>query len=534
MSTLPWDATASFSWYLYQADVALLVTLEKIKEIWIDNIDELKKWSLEVEWEEDFTLIKSEEWKAVEKHLYQVKEYEKTTKNNWDILNWTDILKFLDWVIKLFQCTLENNNSKIDCKTYICWKRKIVNSENKKQNKKKIFQALIKSEDSDIWYIKYKILFPFSEKKKWEIKDIYSNKKGIINKYFEIKIKINNEKFKNNFSIWRKKWFWEFDLNHKKIINIIFWIKSSKDSSFDKNQSDNYLRYFESKIKRMIQWNKNITKRKKLNLYDDILKKILDFDRISFNAEDYQDMFLNLFIEKFKNEFDKFYYNQANYFHSNISTEIYPLINNIDNYNLLIENIIKKISNNIFNYKLLSFNFIKTTVPKFVFSNIEDVKNYSDFTNYSDKLYEIEPSFIRIKIALLINLNYKFKNKKIVENYNSYFSLTKNNQNWLILWANQEISTLIEILNSNITFLYEKEYLWIYWRIWTVEELFLKKVWNDYLKSTEWKKIIKNIEKNNTNITKVKSINIFCWKHIESTSGSCYMSDECKSCTKFN
>jgi hypothetical protein len=34
---------------LYQADVALLLTLEKIQEILIDNIYELTKWTLEVE-----------------------------------------------------------------------------------------------------------------------------------------------------------------------------------------------------------------------------------------------------------------------------------------------------------------------------------------------------------------------------------------------------------------------------------------------------------------------------------------------------
>jgi len=59
MTNYDWDATSSFSWFLYQADIALLKALEKIEKIW-DNKKELEKWSLEVEGEEDFTLIRKD------------------------------------------------------------------------------------------------------------------------------------------------------------------------------------------------------------------------------------------------------------------------------------------------------------------------------------------------------------------------------------------------------------------------------------------------------------------------------------------
>jgi len=48
-----WDATSSFSWFLYQADIAVLKSLEKVIEI---EEDKIQDWELEVEWEEDFTL----------------------------------------------------------------------------------------------------------------------------------------------------------------------------------------------------------------------------------------------------------------------------------------------------------------------------------------------------------------------------------------------------------------------------------------------------------------------------------------------
>jgi len=69
------DATVSFSWFLYQADIALLVSLIKIENILKEKKDnELQNWKLEIEWVEDFSLLNN--WNYIE--LYQVKEYKNT------------------------------------------------------------------------------------------------------------------------------------------------------------------------------------------------------------------------------------------------------------------------------------------------------------------------------------------------------------------------------------------------------------------------------------------------------------------------
>lgn len=246
------DATASFSWYLYQADVALLVTLEKIKEIWIKSISELENWSLEVEWEEDFTLIKSEDWKAVKKHLYQVKEYEDQ-----------ELSKFIDATIKLFQCTLEKDNSNIFCKTYICWKKsiwwnidklflKVINTKSDENLFQKAFCKIgILDLECKVW--KYKFL-KWSKKNKSIIKNWYKDndfKKNCIKNKFEAKIKENNEKFKKNFSIWRVNWFWDY-IDVETLINEK--IKELKPTLETDINTVSYIReYLTIKIKKYLQ-----------------------------------------------------------------------------------------------------------------------------------------------------------------------------------------------------------------------------------------------------------------------------------------
>ena len=54
-----WDATNSWSGYNYQGKIALFVVLKKINElISIGKVDEIEKYSIELEWLEDFYCIK--------------------------------------------------------------------------------------------------------------------------------------------------------------------------------------------------------------------------------------------------------------------------------------------------------------------------------------------------------------------------------------------------------------------------------------------------------------------------------------------
>lgn len=136
-----WDATASFSWYLYQADVALLVTLEKIKEIWIENSAELEKWSLEVEWEEDFTLIENN-WTET-KYMYQVKD----TKD-------TKPLDYTVPVLKLF----ESFKKWWDRFQFLISKNKIIFSDENIKDKNEFLNWLFSWTDSlttNQWTLKY-------------------------------------------------------------------------------------------------------------------------------------------------------------------------------------------------------------------------------------------------------------------------------------------------------------------------------------------------------------------------------------------
>ena len=53
-----WDATNSWSGYNYQGKIALFVVLKKINElISIGKVDEIEKYSIELEWLEDFSIL---------------------------------------------------------------------------------------------------------------------------------------------------------------------------------------------------------------------------------------------------------------------------------------------------------------------------------------------------------------------------------------------------------------------------------------------------------------------------------------------
>ncbi len=76
--SLYWDASASWNGYTYQGKVALLAVLEKICKLKdTQNIDlkcELAKYSLELEWIEDFALVCDNEYLTI----HQVKNKDKT------------------------------------------------------------------------------------------------------------------------------------------------------------------------------------------------------------------------------------------------------------------------------------------------------------------------------------------------------------------------------------------------------------------------------------------------------------------------
>lgn len=515
MSTPLWDATASFSWYLYQADVALLVALERIKKIYNDSSitdkeSELKKWSLEVEWEEDFTIAKKDENDDfIEKHLYQVKEYEVTTKNDWTVLSWTNVTFYLDGVVKLFQCSLNWINNTLDCKTYICGKKRIVNTSNELLNENDIINSLIKSEEKGVWYIKYKILFASTEKNKTDIKDFYNKCKKWINKLFETKIK------KNNFFIWRQEWFWDFWDIHKEIQDLITEIKTWK-SKWEKEyddfytQSDNYLRYFESKVKRMIQTNKKIKieDRVTLNLYENILKEILTTDMHSLKPEDYQDMFFCNFIEKFDQEFIKLYELGQEEIIDNIYTD---LTSDRDEYNSFLNEKRELISKNIFNYK--------DNIDKFlIFINYtlsKDVTLPKNIYEYTNSHYEF--SRIKNKILLLITYFYAKKNcedlkDNFFESLEKNYLINKEIYKWILTWLPNMKSDIQDFLNTQVFFQFEHSHIWIF----NSDEIILEHSLSSNIPEADFfnKTFTKEQHKKyNKQINTTKAIKIFWWSN---------------------
>lgn len=73
-----WDATNSWSGYNYQGRIALFVVLKKINElISIGKMDEIEKYSLELEWLEDFSILYKSDDGVQYKTIHQVKAKDK-------------------------------------------------------------------------------------------------------------------------------------------------------------------------------------------------------------------------------------------------------------------------------------------------------------------------------------------------------------------------------------------------------------------------------------------------------------------------
>lgn len=73
-----WDATNSWSGYNYQGKIALFVMLKKINElISTGKLDEIKKYSIELEWLEDFSILYKGDDGVRYKTIHQVKAKDK-------------------------------------------------------------------------------------------------------------------------------------------------------------------------------------------------------------------------------------------------------------------------------------------------------------------------------------------------------------------------------------------------------------------------------------------------------------------------
>lgn len=530
MADQSWDATASFSWYLYQADVALLRTLEKIVEIlgnmdeswkWSGDVDELGNWSLEVEWEEDFTLICKDGDKIVWKELYQVKEYE-----DWDRL------QYMDWVIKLFQCTLSTNNLWINCKTFICSKKQILNSSWSSISIEDIIAQLISSKDKSIWFQKCKswiqVTWFQSDQTKEQIMDFYKEKRIEINTIFGKKI--NDGDFSKSFNFWKEAGFWDYIMIHKEIIRLFDIIR------WDKKVNWEYLlRYLESKIKRFIQNRKNnkITDLMTLNdIFEIVIKKWENIIDEIVKWDFYQDIFINKFIEKFKKQLNEIkntgrtknikddlgrdYENFLESFQLSISENIFK---NNEKLLLLIRHTSIKESVAYFNKEAWILNFN---------SLIDDIGNF------------INPDSLSNKIALLLNLFY-FKEKGLSFEKNKYFweknekevGFSMNQKRAILtwsgnlLWDSTKQDDIIRILNSHLEYLYEKDFIWITDSSWLLESFLWLSDWASEKKFRKENLLLdEKIKLQKYDIVKIRKIRIFCCWCKESNKDQ-LLSDEC-------
>ena len=80
-----WDATNSWSGYNYQGKIALFVVLRKINElISMAKIDEIEKYSVELEWLEDFSILYKGDDGVQYKTIHQVKAKDKHNINDYE------------------------------------------------------------------------------------------------------------------------------------------------------------------------------------------------------------------------------------------------------------------------------------------------------------------------------------------------------------------------------------------------------------------------------------------------------------------
>jgi hypothetical protein len=104
-----WDATNSWSGYNYQGKIALYLGIHKINELIISSKGkDLEKYSVEIEWLEDFSIVYTDATTRVYKSIHQVKAKENTTIKDYE-----------DALVKLFQ-KIEKDSLIINAYLHVC------------------------------------------------------------------------------------------------------------------------------------------------------------------------------------------------------------------------------------------------------------------------------------------------------------------------------------------------------------------------------------------------------------------------------
>ena len=181
-----WDATNSWSGYNYQGKIALFVVLKKINElISIGKVDEIEKYSIELEWLEDFSILYKDNDGVQYKTIHQVKAKDKH-----------NITDYEDALVKLYY-KIVNHKTIEYAYLHVC---KSINYDENEWNDK-VKELILKC--SHIKALQNIIIsYKSNPKKKDEVEKIYkSGRKSEVNKlikeyndkYFEYrKINVHN------------------------------------------------------------------------------------------------------------------------------------------------------------------------------------------------------------------------------------------------------------------------------------------------------------------------------------------------------
>jgi hypothetical protein len=518
---LSWsDATSSLSWYLYQADVALLETLNKIHSL-KDSPDELSKWFIEVEGEEDFVLCKQEWWINIEKQLYQVKEYESWAPG-----------KYHEAVVKLFKHHIENIDP-INKKYYLCSKKKVGDG-----TLSAYLTKLKESDDKDVLFQKCLCWISASVANLQSAYDQYisnrNNKSYIkdnigdsisadeIKSHFNTKIwNFGDGWFLDNFKFWKNDWYNEHTDIYWEIWRLLISLNPFINSEY-------HLKYLESKIKRYIQAKKNNISWVLLiglqEIYNDVMKTTNSIIDLIVTDGWYDDIFYNHFKASF-----------IKYSLESISSINLPFLAWKDEESILIfkENFLREISHNVFQNKEKLKDFIKHTSPHINSSYFSVTSSYEKKESLNNLLTNateyIQMDLIKRKIALLIRLYYLSCSHVSAYSNNGYFNndilwIRKNHKSAICIWTSEDSENFRDIISNNPEYLYEYDYLWIKNSSGRMGELMGKKQIEDWFDSQN------TYEKNPVNIRKIWDVRTFClWCHEN------FMDDECwliKNCTK--
>lgn len=523
-----WDATASFSWYLYQADVALLFALKKIlalKEAWNDN--EIEKCTLEVEWEEDFSLINND---TNFKELYQVKE-----------TYWTEAKYYTEPVIKLFESfKLWWDKKEFLVTTNDLWKVNNIDFFDwlYAWNNLTKTQTILKYLYENDTFLKEKIDFlegrtrPYWAEREvpfdYKFKD--TETKDTINEY--VLQNVSNFIKDENFSYHCWGTFLDIQWNIKELISSIrikYW-------NTDNINTEHYLRFLESYIKRFIQRRKIEWLTETISLKEVILDNVLKNWEDIFNElvknDFYQDVFLNYFIDKFNLKLEEI---KNRSIFQYIKDDLWE-----ENYLKFIDFLKESISNNVFSSKDKFYLFIRYISPKQMISYFDSDDKISTFTELLNdiSLFTSDES-IKNKIILLTKLFY-LKKKWLVINKDKYFwektdidlDFSINNKKAILTW-NQQLNDdeieddIVDILNSNIEYLFQKDFIWIKNSWWSILEILW---WMGNIKEPSFISSDENIQiwilNDKYNIALPKDIRIFCcWCSVDNKDKM--LSDEC-------